>query len=231
MVSHVQIKNDIGKLFRKYNICEFKNPRDSFSVNDYAKSIGYASLYSSFKNAPMTEITITIVLTMYPREVVRFLKNKRGLTVQDQGNGVHYVLGDVYPMQIIETKKLSKDNLFLKNIRTNLNLSEMQETILALNAAGVSKRDIYFEGIVNANPDTFREVMNMNDEIMEIIFEVAEKTGRLDKIRQTDKEEIAKKMLSRGTLVEIVAEDTGLPYETVKSIANALSKNLIPVNT
>jgi len=72
---------DIGKIFRGHNICEIKSVTDYFAISDYAKVIGYASLYAAFKNVLMTDITITIVVTKYPRKLVKFLEKERGLKV------------------------------------------------------------------------------------------------------------------------------------------------------
>ena len=131
-----QSSKDIGKIFRGHNVFEFKSEQDSFSTSDYAKVIGYASIYAALKNVPMTDVTISIVVTMYPREVVRFLREERGLEVEDKGNGIHYVVGEVYPVQILETKALSRNNLFSRNLRSNLTPVELQETLQALEKLG-----------------------------------------------------------------------------------------------
>ena len=41
----VQIQNEIGRLFRKYNIVEYKSPEDSLNIDDFFKTVGYAYLY------------------------------------------------------------------------------------------------------------------------------------------------------------------------------------------
>jgi hypothetical protein len=41
----VQIENEIGRIFRRFNIIEYKSPDDEMSIDDYYKTIGYACLY------------------------------------------------------------------------------------------------------------------------------------------------------------------------------------------
>ena len=218
--ANVQVEKDIGEIFKGYNICEFKSVTDYFSISDYAKVIGYASLYSALKGADMTDITITIVVTKYPQKLVKYLSQKRNIQVQDRGNGIHYVIGDIYPVQILETKKLSDDNLFLKNLRSNLTNVEMKKMLQALEEAGVvDKRDVYLACIIDSNLEVFREVMNMVPELKERFLEMAEEDGWLDERDIEKAKAMAKKLLRFGDSVEKVAEVTELPLDTVRTLA------------
>ena len=38
-------ENDIAKIFRKYNLMEYKSPEDGLSIDDFYKVLGYACLY------------------------------------------------------------------------------------------------------------------------------------------------------------------------------------------
>ena len=122
----VQIKKNIGKIFREHNIFEYKSELDSFSFWDYNKVMGYAFLYSSFEKIPLSEITVSVALTMFPREAVKSLKHEHGFSVQDLGNGIYYIEGGLVPIQILESKRLSKkNNLFLRNLRSNLSMDDI----------------------------------------------------------------------------------------------------------
>lgn len=37
------VKNEIGRIFRKYNVIEYKNPADSLNIDDFFKTIMPAS--------------------------------------------------------------------------------------------------------------------------------------------------------------------------------------------
>ena len=46
----IQIRKDIGRIFRKHNIIEYKSPSDNLSINDFYKVYGYACVYQSDTN-------------------------------------------------------------------------------------------------------------------------------------------------------------------------------------
>jgi len=58
----------------------------------------------------------------------------------------------------------------------------------------------------------------MSDSLFELVLEVAKETGRLEKHNVEMLAEVAKKLLLRGRPIEEIAEDTGLPYETVLNL-------------
>jgi hypothetical protein len=235
-IKDVKIEKNIGKIFRNHNIVEYKSEKDNFSYWDYQKILGYLFLYSAFERVPISEITISISLTIFPRELIKTLENERGFELQKLGNGIYRIDGDVVPIQILESKNLSeKDNLFLRNLRSNLSSKDMLKTLQAYNERKtLDSKNVFLDRLVKANPDVFMEAMNMfTDGVREIFMEGAEKNGWLEsrdieKAKETAKEkaqEIAKKMLLRGLPAEDVAEDTDLPIETIKSIANELENS------
>ena len=42
------IHKNIGQIFRKHNIIEYKSPKDYLSINDFYKVYGYACIYQSY---------------------------------------------------------------------------------------------------------------------------------------------------------------------------------------
>ena len=85
----VKISKNIGQLFKGHNIIEFKSESDSFSRWDYSKALGYVHLYSCFNQVPLSDMTLTISLTLYPRDMVKYVKNDCGLMVRYTGKGIH----------------------------------------------------------------------------------------------------------------------------------------------
>ena len=72
-----RIDKNIGRIFKTYNVFEFKSETDSLTVNDYNKVIAYALLYSSFTPANVSDITVSFVVTIHPRELFKYLKEER----------------------------------------------------------------------------------------------------------------------------------------------------------
>ncbi len=79
----VIIDNALGRGFRKYNIVEYKNPDDDLNIDVLWKAIGYAGIYKAsgrtVNEIPEDEITITIVRTRKPRELLKNLSKNKNL--------------------------------------------------------------------------------------------------------------------------------------------------------
>lgn len=119
------IRKDIGHIFRKYNVIEYKSPDDSLSIDDFYKVYGYACFYISDTERvgliPAHEVTITFVCNKYPRKMLREIQNERGITAYEYAKGIYYLKGDPIPMQLIISKDLSKeDNYWIQNLRKDL---------------------------------------------------------------------------------------------------------------
>ena len=72
-----KIHKNIGRIFRTYNLIEYKSPKDYMSVDDFYKVYGYACFYKAdtgqVNEIPAEEITITFVSKNYPRKMIRHL--------------------------------------------------------------------------------------------------------------------------------------------------------------
>ena len=83
----IQINRAIGKIFRKYNILEYKSPTDYISIDDYYKVKAYVYLYKALSQETdgvnIDEITITLTSSKYPRKLMNYLKNKQGAVVEN----------------------------------------------------------------------------------------------------------------------------------------------------
>lgn len=73
------IRKNIGRIFRKYNIIEYKSPKDYLSVNDFYKVVGYTCFYQADTKHVLEiqpdELTITFVSSQYPRIMMKHLKD------------------------------------------------------------------------------------------------------------------------------------------------------------
>ena len=220
----VRIEKNIGRIFRKHNIFDFKSESDSFSIWDYSKVFGYAFMYSSFEKVLVSDITVSITLTIFPRELVKYLEKERGLKVRDMGDGLYYIDGEFFPVQILESKRLSPvNNVYLRNLRSNLSGEEFANVM----STGIANKHDFFDGknvymdrLIKANPAAFEEALSMLTEEAKVIFlEGAEKCGwlneRLEQNTIQNKKEIAKNLLLLGDSAEKVAQATKLPIETV----------------
>ena len=113
-LSDVRIENELGHIFKKFNIVEYKNPDDALTIDDYYKTVGYACLYKglgeSVDQIPADELTISIFRESCPREMFKAMK-KMGLEIEERYPGIYYISGKqaLFDTQIIVTKQLEKE--------------------------------------------------------------------------------------------------------------------------
>ena len=221
------IKNDIGKLFRKNNICEYKGPGDYISIDDFYKAIAYACLYKSLgtevDERPASQITISLIQETHPKLLFKLLP-KNGVSVKLAYHGIYYIDGNIpFPMQMIVTKELEKLNHSPLRVLTKNADKEDVRQLLKLANELVSQRDKNnFMSVVNASSSaniTTYDDIKKEDETMAGIIEIAERKGRaegmLQKALSTAKNLKAMKVLSD----EEIAKATELTLEQVKAIA------------
>jgi hypothetical protein len=109
----VIIKNEIGRIMRKYNIIEYKSPGDGMSIDDFAKTLGYAFLYKGYSETvnkiPMEELTVSMFRAANPRKLFAELK-KEGHKIEEKYPGIYYVTNNLlFPVQIVVTQELNPE--------------------------------------------------------------------------------------------------------------------------
>ena len=112
-IKDVVLDIDIGRLFKTYNIIEYKSPKDGLTIDDYIKTVGYAYLYkglgATVDAVPLSELTATIVRDTEPTELFKKIQSEGG-SIEEKFPGVYYITGVVaIPTQFILTSSLSKD--------------------------------------------------------------------------------------------------------------------------
>ena len=112
--ANVQIEdNEIGKIFRRYNIVEYKSPDDHMDIDTYYKVNGYACLFKSYGewvNAiKAEEVTISLFRHAKPQKLFQYFK-RSGMTVSNPYPGIYYVEGKtLFPVQVVVTRELDID--------------------------------------------------------------------------------------------------------------------------
>ena len=159
-----KIKNEIGKIFRKHNIFEYKSPMDELNIDTFYKAVAYACLYKVLPNhvdeIPAEEITITLIRDRKPVKLLGELE-KSGYGYKKEAAGIYYVNGAMFPVQIIESSELDVDmHVQLKALTNHLEESLMRQYLLqASTFEGREKNlaDIVLQVIVNSNMEKVRE--------------------------------------------------------------------------
>ena len=170
-----KVKKNIGRIFRNYNIIEYKAPGDYISIDDYYKVFAYTYLYKSLvkrtDEIPLNELTVTFVCPKYPKKLFTHLTTIRKLAISKVSNGIYYVQNDTLPVQFLISSKLSEDeNIWLKSLANNLS---NKVTINKLAAEYIHhRRDELYKSamniIVRANYEQFEEGQNMCEALLEL---------------------------------------------------------------
>ena len=180
--SEKNIQKNIGQIFRKYNLIEYKSPGDYLSINDFYKVLGYAYFYMSdtthINEIQCDEISISYVCSKYPRELVKHLVNK-GITIEQKESGIYYIYGEKFPIQIVVNTILPEEkNLWLKNLTNKIGDTASVEHLLQ---AYESQKDnnLYssvMDILVRANGTKFNEVKYMCEALKELFKEELEES-------------------------------------------------------
>ena len=178
----VRIQKRIGRIFRQYNILEYKSPSKSHTVNGFFKVMSYAGLLQSGtrreREIPPEEITITLVGNHYPRKLIAFLKTRYGVRVENPYPGIFYIEGLLFPIQVLVQRKLEQgENLWLNCLRQDLDGTKDVEA-LARAYKGKDKDPLYsaaMDLIVRANRKVYEEGMRMCDALNELFADKLER--------------------------------------------------------
>lgn len=186
----MQIENEIGKLFRKYNIIEYKSPEDSLSIDDLVKTLGYAYLYKGtgekINAILLEELTVSLFRDTKPQKLLKEL-TQYGFVIKKYEDGIYYVEGMLIPVQIIvirELKSIEHPSLrILAKKITEVDIRNFAEIANQFTEEGDKHNaDAVLQVSISANPEIYREVrrdisMNALRELFKDELEDAHKEG------------------------------------------------------
>lgn len=238
----IQIRKNIGKIFRTYNIIEYKSPTDYLSIDDFYKVYGYVCFYKSQSlkenMIPANEITITFVCKKYPINLIKHLKTMRNYRIVKVEDGIYYILGDFFPIQLIITSRLSEiHNFWMKNLTNDLKKKEIAEKMLK--EYEKHKKDKLYESVmdivIHANEQIFEEAKgNMCNALMELMkeeFEEARKAAVEETMKRAEQEKQdmrqqfldsklapIRKKLAKGKSLEEIADELEEDIDTIREL-------------
>ena len=235
------IRKAIGRIFRRYNIIEYKSPEDYLTINDFYKVYAYACVYQSntdrINEVDPRELTITFVCSHFPREMVRHLEEVRGIHTKLAEKGIYYLGGDPIPIQLLITPELSREeNYWMQNLRTDLKAGgEIRELMIRYerNRKRKDYEDV-MDLITRANWEQMEEEKKMCDALNELFAEElkeADERGRAAGMEsglkagkesgRTEGIQLAKQVFrlsGSGVSESEIARQCGITVEQVKEI-------------
>ncbi len=219
-VADIQIENEIGRIFKEYNILEYKSPTDGLTIDDYYKTIGYACLYKGLgdrvNQVPAEELTLSIFREGYPRGLFKALRES-GYTIEEQFPGVYYILGNVlFDTQVVVTKRLSRENHSSLRILSRNAEAEDVRTFLTkarrLDSPGNRHNaDAVLQASIHANKRLYDEIRR--------------DLGMCEALRELMKDEIDK-ILEEATAKATEEAEAKAAEEAAKAAEEAMEKGM-----
>ena len=201
------IQNEIGRIFRGYNVIEYKSPDDNLTIDDFYKTVGYACIYKGLgetvNKIPAEELTVSVFRESYPHKMAAGLRQS-GMTIEERFQGIYYVSGQLpFPAQIVVTGQLKPEHRSLR--------------ILSKNADENDVRAFFEETISSFTPGDRENVRAVLEVSAAANGELYEKIGRSDIMSVLDKwidEELVK------------AESKGMQKGIQKGIQTGIQKGI-----
>ena len=162
-----KIDNEIGNIFRRHNIIEYKSPDDELSIDVFYKVQAYASLYKASGDTvnaiPAEDISVTLFRDTYPKSLIERLKES-GSVIHEEYPGIYYVEGNcLFPTQIVVSGQFSEGEHSAFQILSRK--APRKEVIAFLqHAAGLtdpgdrSRVDSILQVSVSANHDLYQDI-------------------------------------------------------------------------
>ena len=181
------IKKQIGQIFRKYNIIEYKGPNDEMGIDVFFKVIGYMGVYISrgheTEKISPSEVTISLFRHNSPEKLFSDLKNLGGI-IENPFPGIYYVSGVIsIPIQIVVIKELlPEENIPLRVLTPSASIEDarrfVKETQKYTSAYDKHNADAVLQVSVSANRDiyeTLREEFFMCEALRDLMKDEIEK--------------------------------------------------------
>ncbi len=129
------IRNVIGRLFRKYNIIEYKSPKDELNIDTLYKVGAYTSLYKAYGDTVderrADEITTSLIRKAKPVKLFRYFE-EHGIRLENPFKGIYYVKdGVLFPTQIVVTKELNpQEHMWLTALSGGMQKQQLKDLLV-----------------------------------------------------------------------------------------------------
>ena len=208
------IENQIGAIFRQYNIFEFKSPRDSLTIDDYIKTVGYAYLYKGLgkhtDEIPFSELTVSLVRDVMPEGLFRSIE-KEGGRIEERFPGIYYFTGVVgIPTQFILTSRLDPAQhtslrLLTEHAREDDIVSFLQSAVILKEPGDQQNVDAVLTVSSSANYEAFVNAMKRGEDMSDAMLELMK-----DAIQEREQKAVDKSLV---TVIKNLMKNSGWDSE------------------
>lgn len=168
----IQLTNEVGDIFKRYNIIEYKSPDDGLTIDDFFKAIGYACLYKALgktvNQIPEEQITVSLFRDTFPQELFNKLKES-GRMVTKKFPGVYYITGNIpFELQIVVMSQLGQEKhsalrILSKNAREEDVRRFLGEAVALKEQGDKLNADAVFQVSISANKELYEKIRSDED--------------------------------------------------------------------
>lgn len=179
--SDIPIANEIGRIFRKHNILEYKSPDDEMGIDTYFKTLAYACLYkttgTTVNSIKAEDITITMIRDSMPRKLMKYF-HKKNYEVSNPYAGIYYIQKDgFFPTQLIVSQKLAlHQHQWLRALTKQISKDTARQLLYSIDRlSGKSEReaaDSVFTVSYRANKECYEDLQKEGSNMYEALMEL-----------------------------------------------------------
>ena len=190
----VKIVNEIGAIFDKYNILEYKGPGDALTYGDFYKTLGYTCIYleelHKYDEYGRDGFTMTFVRRSKPRKLMKLLEERDKHRIFKRSKGIYEISSGLpFRTQIIVTNEWDEEGSevhtwlrSLTNEGTDTELKGILNGTFVLDEKYKMHADSVMNVFARANIELVRAKKESEDKMCEAINELfAEETAAYKK--------------------------------------------------
>ena len=199
-----QLDNEVGRIFKQYNILEYKSPNQELSIDDFFKVCGYGCMYKAqgdtVNQISEDQVTVSLFRDTYPRELFKALEES-GRTIEQPYPGIYYIKGRLmFDTQIVVMKQLDADKhsafrVLAKNAREQDVRKFLMESAALTKQGDRMNADAVFQVSIQANLELYARIRrddSMCKAMEDLMQDVIEK--RVQEAAQKAAQEAAQKV-------------------------------------
>ena len=164
----VRIVNEVGAIFDKYNIVEYKSPEDSLTLGDFYKVLGYTGIYleelRKYDEYGRDAFTMTFVRRRKPAKLFEHLK-RDGHELVHARKGIYEIKGHLpFRTQVIVSREWDDEeaeiHTWLRSLTNESKGKELNGILISAPKLGQEHKQLV-DGVMNvftrANIELIRE--------------------------------------------------------------------------
>lgn len=210
-LANVQVKNEIGHIFRQYNIIEYKSPGDGLSIDTFYKTVGYACFYKGLGKTedaiPIQEMSISFFREAYPGKLFTKLESL-GMEIKNPYPGIYYIrqwqaMPDIQIVVtgVVDPEKHPALRVLSRNVKEEDARAFVQEASKLTEPEDRNNVDAVLDASVAANRELYETIRRddpfMCEALRELMKdEIAEREQKADeKARQENSIELIRNLM------------------------------------